>query len=882
MKKLFSLFAFWAMGHNLQAQIGLGITTPHPNAYFQINSTNKGVLLPRMTAVQRIAIAPSPTANGLIVFDTDSSAYMYWTGSVWKKMGVDDGNWVKSGNDIFNSNTENVGIGTNTPLAKLHTTGTGVLFSSALFNEFTADNPPDDGLGTRFMWYPQKAALRVGRLDFGCASCWDRDSIGAFSIAMGNNVKANGRAAVAFGDAANARGSGAFAVGLSTASEAFSLASGNSTARGFASVAMGQSTAVGTGSIAMGLCSSIGENSFSAGSFSITIGNGAVSLGVRDSAIGNYSTALGRNSSARSEYSFASGFNSIATGSYSTAMGRSQTNGTYNFAAGFSFTSGNASAAVGGAQAYGNGAFAGGFGYAEGAGAAAAGSGVAAVDFATAFGDQTNAYGYASLTAGEQTFARARGAVTVGMFNDLTESADPLVTNPLDRIFQLGNGSSLSATSNALTVLRNGNTGIGVLAPQAKLDVNGPVKITDGTQAVGKVLTSDAAGLASWQPLPSSTNYWSLNGANIYNNNTGNVGIGTNAPITPLSFQSAVGNKISLWGTDPNNHYGFGIQGFLMQMYCGSASDNIAFGYGGSNNFTERMRITGSGNVGIGISSPAYTLHLGNSTSSFRIEGPAVSGTSGKALSIGGYGDIEIDRPGVVGGRFTIRENGAIGVGVNDPIYILDVNGRMRIRSGGSNATSAGIWLNNNANTSSPGFMGMESDDAMGFFGSGTPNGWGLVMNIPTGNVGIGTSSPAQKLHVIGNILATGTITPSDIRYKKNIEAILSPLDRLMQLRGVTYQMRAEAFPEWKFDSTTQYGLIAQEVEKLFPEMIKPINADGYKGVDYVKLIPVLLEGIKEINSEKNTLKEENKMVKERLKILEEKMNILINGKPVQ
>src|SRR5574343_1087816 len=72
------------------AQIGLGITTPHSKAHFEVASTSKGVLLPRMTALQRLAILPDATARGLIVYDTDSSTYMFWNGSVWGKIGGDN------------------------------------------------------------------------------------------------------------------------------------------------------------------------------------------------------------------------------------------------------------------------------------------------------------------------------------------------------------------------------------------------------------------------------------------------------------------------------------------------------------------------------------------------------------------------------------------------------------------------------------------------------------------------------------------------------------------------------------------------------------------------------------------------------------------------
>ncbi len=212
-----------------------------------------------------------------------------------------------------------------------------------------------------------------------------------------------------------------------------------------------------------------------------------------------------------------------------------------------------------------------------------------------------------------------------------------------------------------------------------------------------------------------------------------------------------------------------------------------------------------------------------------------------------------------------INGNGNVGIGTGDAEYRLDVNGRMRIRSGGDIINSAGIWLNNTANNASPAFIGMESDDGVGFYGNTTPNGWGLVMKIGTGNVGIGTSSPAAKLHVMSSILATGTITPSDSRYKKNIKPIGNALGKLQLLNGVTYTMNSDAFPQWQFDENMQYGLIAQNVEKVFPEMVKTIDSNGYKGVDYIKLIPVLIESIKEQQQQIEILKTENKEIKQLL-----------------
>lgn len=75
-------------------------------------------------------------------------------------------------------------------------------------------------------------------------------------------------------------------------------------------------------------------------------------------------------------------------------------------------------------------------------------------------------------------------------------------------------------------------------------------------------------------------------------------------------------------------------------------------------------------NVGIDITNLSYKLHVGNATNDFRIEGPATSG--GTAISIGGLGNILIDKPGTTGGRFTILENGNVGIGEINPGFPLN------------------------------------------------------------------------------------------------------------------------------------------------------------------------------------------------------------------
>jgi len=89
----------------------------------------------------------------------------------------------------------------------------------------------------------------------------------------------------------------------------------------------------------------------------------------------------------------------------------------------------------------------------------------------------------------------------------------------------------------------------------------------------------------------------------------GYLGIGTTTPGFLLNFPSSVGDKISLWG-NTGNHYGFGIQGSLLQIHSDIASSDIAFGHGTSAAFTETMRIKGNGQLGIGTTAPIGKLHI--------------------------------------------------------------------------------------------------------------------------------------------------------------------------------------------------------------------------------------------------------------------------------
>lgn len=112
--------------------------------------------------------------------------------------------------------------------------------------------------------------------------------------------------------------------------------------------------------------------------------------------------------------------------------------------------------------------------------------------------------------------------------------------------------------------------------------------------------------------------------------------------------------------------------------------------------------------------------------------------------------------------------------------------------------------------------------------------------------MGIGTDSPSNELYVVGDITATGAITElSSIKYKTNINRMSNALEKVQELRGVNFDWRTDEFPEMRFSEDQQVGLIAEEVEKIIPQLVHADDS-GEKSVDYSKLSAVLIEAIKD------------------------------------
>jgi hypothetical protein len=109
--------------------------------------------------------------------------------------------------------------------------------------------------------------------------------------------------------------------------------------------------------------------------------------------------------------------------------------------------------------------------------------------------------------------------------------------------------------------------------------------------------------------------------------------------------------------------------------------------------------------------------------------------------------------------------------------------------------------------------------------------------------------------HAEGDVIAYSSTISSDEKLKTNIEDTKYGLDDVMKLRGVDFNWKE------KFEGKRDVGFIAQEVQEVLPELVKEVDSikkddgDTYLTVDYAKVVPVLVESIKELKKEVDSLK---------------------------
>lgn len=384
----------------------------------------------------------------------------------WDHMSI----WDQNGDFIFLKDSPSnpnlrIGLGTETPDTRLHLANDGGILAKQTFG--VGESLTTAGAGTRMIWYPRKGAFRAGQINGGQ---WDDANIGLYSFATGFNTIASAEASTAMGQATVASGRYATAMGCSTQ------------ATGEASTALGNSTlASGARSTAMGLQTiASGHTSVAIGAESQATAPRAIALGRKTEANATDSIAMGDRAVATGGASIAMGLNVQAGGDHSIAMGHtSWASGAYSISMGYESTSGSPhSIAMGkNTQAYGTRSIS--IGYESGVD----GNNVIAGDYAISMGNRAQAMGYYSLAfGGERVVALASGSLAIGKYNVINgHSIHWVQTDPL---FVIGNGTDSTHRSNALTVLKNGNVGIGTDAPKASLSVSGIPSYADNAAAM--------------------------------------------------------------------------------------------------------------------------------------------------------------------------------------------------------------------------------------------------------------------------------------------------------------------------------------------------------------------------------------------------------------
>jgi len=502
------------------------------------------------------------------------------------------------------------------------------------------------------------------------------------------------------------------------------------------------------------------------------IGVYSVAMGFRTKASGYYSTAMGNVSEASTNYSTAMGYFARASGAYSTAMGHSTT------------ASGDQSTAMGwGANASGY------VSTAMGAYTTASGS------LSAAMGWHSTASGTYSTVMGYYSTAESYTSLTLGQYNVGGGTANSWVST--DPLFEIGNGSNASNKANAMTVLKNGNVGIGTATPGYPLEVTGQVKITGGSPGAGKVLTSDASGLASWQTSAVSGG-WTKDTDKVYTTTASDkVGIGTSAPQFKLTVEGDGGiiargifgggadlgptgsGTRMVWypkkaafraGYVDGDQWDDGNVGeYSVSMGVNtkaSGNKSVAMGAGALASGTVSTAM-GDGTIASGIAATAMGYHSeANGIGSAAIGGETTAGgyystAMGYSTTADAYSSVAVGQYNVGGGTpgswdladpvfeigigtsaidkanaLTVLKNGNVGIDVSDPGAKLEVNGEVKITGG---SPGVGKVLTSDAS----GLASWQTPAASGGWTSGT----GVVYTTTsTDKVGIGTSTPEFKL----------------------------------------------------------------------------------------------------------------------------------------
>lgn len=440
--------------------------------------------------------------------------------------------------------------------------------------------------------------------------------------------------------------------------------------------------------------------------------------------------------------------------------------------------------------------------------------------------------------------------------------------------------------------------------------------------------------------LNSFTSPWNYTGSSLYFN-TGKIGIGDNSPIATLTVGN--GDKFQVHGADGDVVFkddqgsirfanSNGPNAAMMQMFSSGTSNSTRMFVAHSASFSDwgimyndtadAFTFIGNGNpvlhvglnsqdVGIGTFIPEAKLHIVDNTNpgagqikltetetdDARItfnnvtypEHWDLKASTGSSASTS-YMRMNYNNEDDV---LSIRGSGQIGINDVIPSYPLEINGAGASRTlnlynelpptfGSSFNYGIRVTLTQAANSGSPRLINIygvttdtDSDENYGIYGS--------AQNAETSSYGVFGNTPTNDGYAgyfNGNVFSTGTYTPSDPKFKKEMHNLEGGLEKVLELTPLTYQYRLDEFPEMNFEDKEHFGFNAEEIEQVFPTLInqtyQPIDdpendregdrGTWFKAVNYQGLIPILTKAIQEQQAVISALEDRIELLEARLK----------------